>query len=77
MQVTPGQALDISTVPNGTYRIQIQADPDRKLQEATRDNNVSYRTVILGGEPGARTVEVPPVDGVDTEAAWAALSLPF
>jgi len=76
-QITPGQALDISTVPNGTYRIQIQADPDQKLQEATRDNNVSYRTVILGGEPGARTVQVPPVDGVDTEAAWAALPSPF
>jgi hypothetical protein len=72
-QITPGQALDISTVPNGTYRIQILADPEQKLREATRDNNVSYRTVILGGKPGARTAEVPPVDGVDTDAAWAAL----
>lgn len=76
-QVTPGQELDISTVPNGTYRIEILADPDQKLQEATRNNNVSYRTVILNGKPGARTVEVPPVDGVDTDADWAELHLPF
>jgi hypothetical protein len=76
-QVTPGQALDVSTVPNGTYRIRIEADPDRKLLEATRDNNVSYRTVLLGGVTGARTVQAPPVDGVDTDAAWTALHLPF
>jgi len=76
-QVRPGQALDLTGVPNGTYRIQIQADPDRKLLEATRANNESLRTIVLGGEPGARTVTVPPVDGVDTEAAWDAIDLPF
>ena len=76
-QVRPGQELDISSVPNGTYRIQITADPEHKLLETTRDNNVSYRTVVIGGVPGARTVTAPPVDGVDTEAAWAALHLPF
>jgi hypothetical protein len=64
-------------VPNGTYRIQILADPDRKLLEATRANNESLRTIVLGGVPGARTVTVPPVDGVDTEAAWEAIDLPF
>jgi hypothetical protein len=76
-QITPDQELDITNVPNGTYRIQILADPDHKLREASRDNNASLRTVVLGGVPGARTVVVPPIDGVDTEAAWAAAHLPF
>jgi hypothetical protein len=76
-QITPGQALDITGVPNGRYRIQILADPDRKLLEASRANNESLRTIVLGGVPGARTVTVPPIDGVDTEAAWAAIDLPF
>ena len=76
-QVTPGQELDISSVPNGTYRIEITADPEHKLLETTRDNNVSYRTVVIGGVPGARTATAPPVDGVDTEAAGASLHLPF
>jgi len=76
-QVTPEQELDVTGVPNGTYRIEILADPDRKLREATRDNNVSFRTVVLGGTLGARTVTVPPIDGVDTEAAWATVHRNF
>jgi hypothetical protein len=76
-QITPGQALDITGVPNGTYRIQILADPDRKLLESSRANNESLRTIVLGGEPGARTVTVLPFDGVETEAAWDAIDLPF
>ncbi|BEL04511.1 hypothetical protein Q0Z83_027020 [Actinoplanes sichuanensis] len=76
-QIRPGQALDISGIANGTYQLRIEADPEHKLQEATRDNNISHRTVILGGTAGARTVQVPPIDGVDTEAAWAALGRTF
>ncbi len=76
-QVTPEQELDVTGVPNGTYRIEILADPDHKLREATRDDNVSFRTVVLGGAPGARTVTVPPIDGVDTEAAWATVPRRF
>jgi hypothetical protein len=76
-QITPDRALDIAGVPTGTYRVQIQADPNRKLLETTRSNNESLHTVILGRTAGARTVTVPPVDGVDTEAAWAAIDLPF
>lgn len=65
------EAFDLSDVPNGTYRIRITVNPDGNLHEVSPDNNVSHRTVIVGGEPGARTVEVPKLSGVNTEAGTA------
>ncbi|MFI6427348.1 lysyl oxidase family protein [Promicromonospora sp. NPDC050880] len=64
---TQTQAFELTGVPNGTYRIRITANPNGTLHERTRSNNVSLRTVVLGGRPGARTVQVPPYQGVDTE----------
>ena len=61
------QALDITEVPNGTYWVRIVVNPDGNIYEVTDDNNVSLRRVILGGEPGARTVRVPPVGVIDTD----------
>lgn len=61
------QAFDLTGVKNGTYRIRITVNPNGALHERTTSNNVSYRTVVLGGKPGARTVKVPPYQGVDTE----------
>jgi hypothetical protein len=61
------QAFDLTGVRNGTYQIKITVNPNGNLHERTTSNNVSYRTVILGGTPGARTVKVPPYEGVDTE----------
>ena len=52
---------------NGTYRIKITVNPNGNLHERTTSNNVSYRTVVLGGKGGKRTVTVPPIEGVDTE----------
>jgi hypothetical protein len=60
-------AFDLTGVPNGTYQIKVTVNPNGALHETTRANNVSLRTVVLGGVPGARTVEVPPYQGVDTE----------
>ncbi|MEU5980181.1 lysyl oxidase family protein [Streptomyces sp. NPDC047315] len=56
----PGQTFDITDVPNGTYWIQIVANPDKRLKETDLTNNTSLRKVVLGGKPGARTVTVPP-----------------
>ncbi|GGR51965.1 hypothetical protein J2S40_000601 [Nocardioides luteus] len=67
---TQTQAFDLSKVTNGTYRIKVTVNPDGNLYERTRSNNVSYRTVVIGGKAGARTVEVPPYQGVDTETWW-------
>lgn len=62
------QAFDLTGVRNGTYQIKITVNPNGNLHERTKSNNVSYRTVVLGGKPGARTVKVPPYQGIDTEA---------
>jgi hypothetical protein len=64
-QSLPGQAFDLTGLPNGTYYIEITANPDGRLHERSRANNVSLRKVILGGRPGARTVRVPPHEGID------------
>jgi hypothetical protein len=64
-QSLPGQAFDLADLPNGTYYIEITANPDGRLHERSRANNVSLRKVILGGSPGARTVQVPPHEGID------------
>jgi Lysyl oxidase len=63
-QYLPGQSFDLTGLPNGTYYVEVSANPDHKLYETSTDNNVSLRKVILGGVPGTRTVEVPPHEGV-------------
>ncbi|MEU3784692.1 lysyl oxidase family protein [Streptomyces sp900129855] len=64
-QYRPGQSFDITDLPNGTYYIQVIANPANRLQETNTKNNVSLRKVVLGGAQGARTVKVPPVDLID------------
>jgi len=54
-------------VPNGTYYVEVTANPERVLYETTTSNDVSYRKVILGGTPGHRTVKVPAWHGIDPE----------
>ncbi|MFD9434776.1 lysyl oxidase family protein [Streptomyces sp. NPDC060002] len=60
-QYRPGQSFDITGLANGTYYIQVIANPANRLQETDTKNNVSLRKVVLGGTEGARTVSVPPV----------------
>jgi hypothetical protein len=64
-QDLPGQSFDITDLPNGTYYIEIVANPDRALHEQNTANNASHREIIIGGTPGDRTVEVPPHGLVD------------
>jgi len=66
-QFLPGQSFDITHVPNGTYYIEIVANPERVLYETTTRNDASLRKVILGGTPGHRTVKVPAWHGIDPE----------
>jgi hypothetical protein len=66
-QSIAGQSFNITGVPNGTYYIQVTANPLKVLHESDTSNNVSLRQVILGGKPGHRTVRVPAVNGIDPE----------
>jgi hypothetical protein len=54
-------------VPNGTYYIEVAANPQHKIYETDVDNNVSLRKVILSGTAGERTVLVPPYEMIDTD----------
>lgn len=60
-QFRPGQSFDVTDLKNGTYFIQVIANPSRRLFEGTAKNNMSLRKVTLGGTPGHRTVKVAPV----------------
>jgi hypothetical protein len=65
-QGLPGQSFDVSGLPNGTYFIEVTANPTGRLHESNVRNNTELRRVILGGRPGHRTVTVPPWHGIDT-----------
>ncbi|MET9097200.1 lysyl oxidase family protein [Streptomyces cyaneofuscatus] len=58
-QDLPGQSFDITNLPNGTYYIQVLANPENRLKETNHKNNSALRKVVLGGKKGARTVKVP------------------
>lgn len=64
-QFRPGQSFVLKGIPNGTYYIEVRANPVKNLVESDTSNNTAYRKVILRGKPGARTVKVPPVGLVD------------
>jgi hypothetical protein len=66
-QGVPGQSFDISALPNGSYWIEVHANPAGALFDGDPSNDVELREVILGGKPGRRTVSVPPWHGIDTE----------
>ncbi|MEU2967661.1 lysyl oxidase family protein [Streptomyces ardesiacus] len=64
-QDLPGQSFDITDVPNGTYYIQVLANPEKRLKETDLNNNSALRKIVLGGKPDARTVTVPAHDLVN------------
>ncbi len=66
-QSVAGQSFDLNGLPNGTYYIELIANPMRLLHETTTANDVSLRKVILGGRPGHRTVRVPAWHGIEPE----------
>jgi hypothetical protein len=64
-QSLPGQSFDVTDLPNGTYYIEVKANPSNKLTELSTTNNSALRKIVLGGTPTARTLEVPPVNGIE------------
>jgi len=67
-QYLPGQSFDVTGLPNGTYYIEVLANPDKRLIEVSTTNNRSLRKVVISGPAGNRKVTVPPYQGIDTEA---------
>jgi hypothetical protein len=63
-QARPGQSFEITDLPNGTYYIQVLANPENKLAEESTTNNSALRQIVLGGTPDNRTLTVPPVFGI-------------
>jgi lysyl oxidase len=63
-QYRPGQSFDITDLANGTYYIQVLANPANKLSELNTTNNSALRQIVLGGTPDNRTLTVPPVFGI-------------
>lgn len=57
--------FEITDVPNGTYFVEVAANPDGLLHEQDATNNVSLREVILRGKAGKREVIVPDPYGID------------
>ncbi|GEP37856.1 hypothetical protein NPS01_15190 [Nocardioides psychrotolerans] len=60
-QFRAGQSFNLDGLPNGTYYIEVKANPRGKLVEASTDNNVALRRIVIAGLPDARTVKVPQI----------------
>lgn len=59
------EALDISKVPQGWYRLEVIANPTGTLMEADKANNTTSRAIWLGPVGPRREVKVAPVGIVD------------
>jgi hypothetical protein len=56
---------DFTKIPNGTYYIEVTANPTGLLYESDASNDTQLRMVVLHGRPGHRWVSVPPWEGID------------
>ncbi|MCA2215675.1 lysyl oxidase family protein [Jidongwangia harbinensis] len=63
-QNLPGQSFEVTDLPNGTYFVEVLANPDNKLAELNTKNNSALRKIILGGTAEKRTLRVPPLHGI-------------
>jgi hypothetical protein len=69
-QFRAGQSFNLRGLPNGKYYVAVIANPENRLVEASKDNNVALRKVFIGGTPGHRTVRVPQVGLVEEEFSF-------
>jgi Lysyl oxidase len=64
-QYVAGQSFEITDLPNGTYFIEVHANPQGLLFDADPSNDTELRELVLAGEPGRRTVTVLPWHGIE------------
>ena len=54
LQSLPGQSIDITSVPDGKYRLFTQIDEQGHFKEATRGNNLTWIDLELETTPQGR-----------------------
>jgi hypothetical protein len=59
-QSSDGQNFNVTDLANGTYYIEVIANPEKVLHETNTANNTTLRKIILGGTPDHRTLRVAP-----------------
>lgn len=64
-QYVAGQSFEITDLPNGTYFVEVRANPQGLLFDADPSNDTELREIELGGVPGNRTVTVLPWHGIE------------
>lgn len=69
-QYIPGQAFDITNVPNGRYIVRVEVNPEELLVESSMANNVTDRVIRIRGSRGARTVIVKPWHGIEDDCVY-------
>jgi Lysyl oxidase len=55
-----GQNFNVTSLLNGTYYVEVIANPEKVIHETNMANNTTLRKIILGGTPDHRTLRVPP-----------------
>jgi hypothetical protein len=65
-QSRPGQSFNVTGLPDGTYYLEVEANAGTLLHDASEDNDVVRRKVILKTKDGKRYVSVPPWNGINT-----------
>ena len=68
----PGQSIDISLVPDGTYWLEAVVDPDNRLIESNEGNNVTRIQINLQRPPGNGGI---PQDAFEPNNSFAAASI--
>ena len=66
-QYRAGQSLRVDNLPNGTYYVAVDANPDRNLIESDTTNNSSLREIKLSGKGAHRQVTIPQVGIIEEE----------
>jgi hypothetical protein len=66
-QSRPGQSFNVTGLDDGTYYLEVEANPGESLHDASTENNVVRRKVIIKTKGGKRIVSVPPWNGIDTD----------
>ena len=68
-QYRAGQAFKIGDLPNGTYYIRVEGNPERNLAESDTTNNLADRRIRIGGKGARRWVKADPVGDI-VEPDW-------